>query len=37
MENENFRKFTELDIKEFNEVLEYIELEDREIIWIFEY
>ena len=37
MEYEDFREIREIDNKEFNEVLDNIELEDREIIWIFEY
>ena len=37
MEYKDFREIIEKYNKEFNEVLENIELEDREIIWIFEY
>ena len=34
MENKDFWNFREIDTKEFKELLENIELEDREIIWI---
>ena len=37
MEYKDFREIIEKYNKEFNEILENIELEDREIIWIFEY
>ena len=37
MEYKDFREIIENYNKEFNEVLENRELEDREIIWIFEY
>jgi hypothetical protein len=33
MENKDFWNFREIDTKEFKELLENIELEDREIIW----
>jgi hypothetical protein len=33
MENKDFWYFREIDTKEFKELLENIELEDREIIW----
>ena len=33
MENKDFLNFREIDTKEFKELLENIELEDREIIW----
>ena len=37
MEYKDFREIIEKYNKEFNEVLEIIELEDREFIWLFEY
>ena len=37
MEYKDFREIIKKYNKEFNEFLEIIELEDREIIWIFEY
>ena len=33
MENKDFLNFREIDTNEFKELLENIELEDREIIW----
>ena len=33
MENKDFWNFREIDTKEFKQLLENIELEDREIIW----
>ena len=37
MEYKDFREIIEKYNKEFNEVLEIIDLEDREFIWLFEY